>query len=169
MNATRAGIALGSNLGDRLANFCAARDQLLALEDVIPPFLLSSIFETEPVDCEAGAAAFYNAVIEIGYNLSPAELLISLRQIEAQLGRAEEHGRNESRVIDLDLLYFGAVTIDSALIKLPHPRMHRRRFVLAPLAEIRGDLRLPGRNVSVAELLDQLQDPAAARRALTKW
>ncbi len=169
MKTQRAGIAFGSNLGDRLANFCTARKGLVALDGISAPILASSIFETEPVDCEPGAPAFYNAVMEVGYAGTAHELLASIRGIERELGRDDNHPRNESRAIDLDLLYFDGRSSDAGDLRLPHPRMHLRRFVLEPLAEIRIDLHLPNQTVSVGELLEKLQDPAVVNRILEKW
>ncbi|MEP6956060.1 MAG: 2-amino-4-hydroxy-6-hydroxymethyldihydropteridine diphosphokinase [Chthoniobacterales bacterium] len=103
----RAGIALGSNLGDRLAQLSAARLQLSALPEVQPPILASPVYETEPVGCEPGAPPFLNAVVEVDYDGDPYTLLAALRQIEAALGRPAVHARNASRTLDLDLLYLG--------------------------------------------------------------
>ncbi len=136
----RAGIALGSNLGDRLANLIAAREQISALEKTQPPILSSAAYETEPIACEPNAPPFLNAVVEIEYKGEPRELLAALRQIETALGRPAAHARNTSRTLDLDLLYFGELQISEPKLQLPHPRMHERRFVLQPLSDIRRDL-----------------------------
>jgi 2-amino-4-hydroxy-6-hydroxymethyldihydropteridine diphosphokinase len=152
----RAGVALGSNLGDRLANLQAARKGIVDLTGVRPPILSSSIYETDPVGCEPGAGKFLNAVIEFGFDGDASELLAQLRAIESGLGREPEHARNQSRTIDLDLLYFGDDKIDNKELQLPHPRMHLRKFVLAPLADIRPDLMLPNQTKTVRELLASL-------------
>ena len=140
----RAGIALGSNLDDRLANLCAARDEIIELPGVEEPFLFSAIYETEPVGCERGASAFLNAVMEIGYEMNAENLLRELAVIENALGRKRSGERNLSRTIDLDLLYLGEIEMSMPEIELPHPRIAGRRFVLEPLSEIRPDLKLPG-------------------------
>src|SRR4051812_22971782 len=101
----RAGIALGSNVGDRLGNLNAARGEILNLPGVRPPIFNSPIYETEPVDCEPGAASFLNAVIDLAYDGNPHDLFGRLREIEVALGRARDHQKNMSRPIDLDLLY----------------------------------------------------------------
>src|ERR1700704_2704789 len=101
----RAAIALGSNLGDRLANLQNARDQIRALDDSTGLIVQSAIYETAPVDCEPGAQNFYNAVIEVGFEKSADALLEALQEIERALGRERNHERNVSRTIDLDLLY----------------------------------------------------------------
>ncbi|MDQ6656026.1 MAG: 2-amino-4-hydroxy-6-hydroxymethyldihydropteridine diphosphokinase [Verrucomicrobiota bacterium] len=136
----RAGIALGSNLGDRLANLRAAREQITALSSLQLPIFSSAVYETEPIACEPHAPQFLNAVVEIGYAASARELLAALRQIEAALGRPAAHARNTSRTLDLDLLYFDDLRISEPELQLPHPRMHERLFVLQPLSDVRPDL-----------------------------
>ena len=165
----RAGIALGSNLGDRLETLRGARAAIERLPKVEGPMRASSIYETEPVDCEPGAPTFLNAVIEIGYTGAPEELLQELRGIEAALGRPAAHARNTSRTVDLDLLYFGEKTIARLDLVLPHPRMHERRFVLEPLCEIRPDLVLPQQTESVAELLQKLPATPPLVRMASGW
>ena len=165
----RAGVALGSNLGDRLANLCRAREEIEALNGVSPPVLASAIYETDPVGCEPDAAKFLNAAIEFQYDGEAHELLRELAAIEKSLGRPERHAKNFSRTIDLDLLYFGEMKIDTGALQLPHPRIAEREFVLRPLADIRPDLILPKQSAPVRELLARLpQSPAVVRRNV-KW
>ena len=154
----RTGVALGSNLGDRLANLRTARKAILQLPGVTPPVLASAIYETEPIGCEPDAGKFLNAVLEFDYEGNPLELLKRLGELEQALGRLPDRPRNVSREIDLDLLYFGATKIDKEELQLPHPRMHLRRFVLQPLADIRPDLVLPNQTKTVRELLAQLDE-----------
>jgi 2-amino-4-hydroxy-6-hydroxymethyldihydropteridine diphosphokinase len=165
----RIGVALGSNLGDRLASFRAARKAIVDLDGIGPPILASSIYETEPVDCEAGAKRFFNAVLEVDYDGDPANLLRDLKAIENSMGRPFDHARNTSRKIDIDLLYAGDIEIDNEQLHLPHPRMHLRRFVLAPLAEIRPDLVLPNQTQTVGKMLAALDDPAEVVRLGDQW
>ena len=165
----RTGVALGSNLGDRLDNLRAARKAIVDLAGVTAPTLASPIYETEPVDCEPGAAKFVNAVLEFDYKGKPAELLEQLIRIEESLGRGRDHTRNVSRKIDIDLLYFGDAKIDNEQLKLPHPRLHSRKFVLQPLADIRPDLVLPDQTKTVRELLAQLDESAKVIRLTDDW
>lgn len=160
----RAAVALGSNLGDRLANLRAARQAIVQLPNVRPPLLSSPIYETDPLDCESGAGKFLNAVVEFGYDGEPFDLLQKLRQIETVLGRPPDHPRNVSREIDIDLLYIGDVKIDTKELQLPHPRMFERGFVLQPLAYIRPDLVLPEQTKSTSQLLAQVRGQGEARR-----
>ena len=165
----RAGIALGANVGNRAATLRAARGRIQDLDAAEPPLLASAIYETEPVGCEPGAGKFLNAVIEIGFVGEPTQLLAALRQIERDLGRPSVHPRNVSRTIDLDLLYFCDVTIDTPELQLPHPRLHERAFALRPLGDIRPDLILPNHRASVADLLRQLGDTSELVRSESQW
>ena len=165
----RAGVALGSNLGNRLENLRAARRKIVDFTGARPPIQSSSIYETDPVDCEPGAGKFLNAVIEFEFNGDASELLAQLRAIESALGREPKHARNKSRTLDLDLLYFGDVKIDNKELQLPHPRMYLRKFVLAPLADIRPDLILPRQAKTVRELLASLDESDRLIRLTNDW
>ena len=165
----RTAIALGSNLGDRLGNLRAARQRTGDLADVQPPILSSATYETEPIGCEPGAANFLNAVVEFDYEGDPMQLLEQLVRIEESLGRKRDHPKNVSRTIDIDLLYCGDRQIDNEGLRLPHPRMHLRRFVLQPLVDIRPDLILPKQTKSVADLLAELKETDDVVRFRDDW
>ena len=160
----RTAVALGSNLGDRLENLRAARRQIIELDRIQPPVLSSGVYETEPVDCEPGASKFLNTVIEFDFEGDPAQLLEKLVRIEESLGRKRDHPKNVSRKIDIDLLYCGDQQIDNERLQLPHPRMHLRKFVLQPLADIHPELVLPGQTRTVRELLAELKEPGVVVR-----
>jgi 2-amino-4-hydroxy-6-hydroxymethyldihydropteridine diphosphokinase len=164
----RIGIALGSNLGERLANLRAARD---AVSDLATgkTVLASPVYETDPVGCEPGAAKFLNAVVEIEYDGDPTELLEKLIRIEESLGRDRDHARNISRKIDIDILYADELNVRNERLELPHPRMHLRKFVLQPLADIRPDLVLPNQTQTVRELLAQIQDSVKVKPFAEDW
>ena len=165
----RIGVALGSNLGDRLENLRMARTALAKLEGVNDPILASAVYATAPVDCEEGAGEFLNAVIEFEYDDDPAKLLAQLKALERSLGRASPAARNVSRPIDLDLLYADAMEIQQDGLQLPHPRMAARRFVLQPLADIRPEFVLPGQEKTVSELLALLDESAKVVRLTNNW
>ena len=165
----RTAVGLGSNLGDKLNNLRVARDAIVRLAAVSPPVVVSPLYETEPVDCEPGAGKFLNAVMEFDCESRPADLWEELDRIEQSLGRRREDGRNISRTIDIDLLYCGEEKIQSERLQVPHPRMHERRFVLQPLADIRPELVLPGQTKSVRELLARLQESPKVIRLMDRW
>ena len=153
----RAGIALGSNLGDRPANLQAARDCLREIAIPGEPFLEAANYQTEPLLCPPGSPDFYNSVVELAFEGDAFGLLELTQAIEKKLGRIGTPERNTPRIIDVDLLYFGREIIDTEALVLPHPRICERRFVLQPLAEIRPELVLPGQTRSIAEMLERLQ------------
>lgn len=165
----RAGVAIGSNLGEKLANLRNARKDIAALTGVLPPLRSSALYETDPVGCEKGAATFLNAAIEFGYAGEAQDLLHALAAIEKLLGRSAAHARNVSRTIDLDLLYFGELEVESAELQLPHPRITEREFVLRPLADIRPDLVLPRQTEPVSALLLQLTSAETVVRIAAEW
>ena len=159
------GIALGSNLGDRAENL--RRGISLLLESLPGAELIASaaLYETDPVDCKADAQAFLNTVIEIIAPCTPQELHARLKAVESTLGRPEQRERNSPRTLDLDLLYADEVISNDPELILPHPRLHQRRFVLQPLADIRPGLVLPAQNETIAALLQKLDDdPTSVRR-----
>ncbi len=165
----RTAVALGSNLGDRLANLRAAREAIVDLPGVEQPILSSAVYETDAVNCEPGAGKFLNAVIEFDYSGDPFALLKKLREIENALGRPSNHPRNVSRQIDIDLLYAGDVRVDSEELRLPHPRMQDRKFVLQPLADIAPDFVFPGQTQSARELLGGIKEQSGVARFRSEW
>jgi 2-amino-4-hydroxy-6-hydroxymethyldihydropteridine diphosphokinase len=165
----RTAVSLGSNLGDRLHNLRSARKAILSLSTVTPPIFSSPIYETDPVDCELGAKEFLNAVVEFDYEGDPANLLEQLSRIEEGLGRRRDHAKNVSRSIDIDLLYCGERNIENERVQLPHPRMHLRKFVLQPLADIRPDLILRRQKKTVSELLKELGKSGEVIRFAESW
>jgi 2-amino-4-hydroxy-6-hydroxymethyldihydropteridine diphosphokinase len=149
----RVGIALGSNLHERLHLLHAARTHLFALHENHGPFLCSRIYETEPVACPPGSPCFLNAAIEIACTLPPLDLLARLQGIEQNLGRPREHAFHAPRTIDLDILYYDNLHFTLPELALPHPRISERAFVLCPLADICSDRILPGWAKSIAARL----------------
>ncbi|HEY0793154.1 MAG TPA: 2-amino-4-hydroxy-6-hydroxymethyldihydropteridine diphosphokinase [Chthoniobacterales bacterium] len=160
----RSGVALGSNLGDRLQHLRSAFRSLSVLhEGPHEELRTSSIFETIPVGCEPGTGSYLNAVVEVRTSLPPLRFLERLRAIEMQLGRPLKRPRNAPRTIDLDVLYYNNLVLCHDDLVIPHPRLAQRRFVLAPLAEIAPDLVLAGHSRPVSALLGDLVDDEDVR------
>lgn len=155
-------VSLGSNLGDRAGNL------LLGIRGMLEAGLevsrLSSIYETEPVDT-LSQPSFLNLVAELrGDGLPPPEQMMArLLRAEFALGRTRGVAKGP-RTIDLDLLLYGDQTCATDLLTLPHPRLHLRRFVLTPLAELSPNLVHPTLKRTIVELLDDLDDVSGVRR-----
>jgi 2-amino-4-hydroxy-6-hydroxymethyldihydropteridine diphosphokinase len=160
----RSGIAFGSNIGPRLVNLREAYQHVLALNKIGAFVRTSSIYETSPVDSEPGTEEYLNAVMEIEFDGSPVALLDHLLEIELKMGRPSRRPKNSPRKIDLDLLYVGNLVLNQPGIIVPHPQLAKRRFVLAPLAEIVPDLVLPRQSRRVSALLEGLN----SREEVTK-
>jgi 2-amino-4-hydroxy-6-hydroxymethyldihydropteridine diphosphokinase len=149
-------VALGSNLGDSTRILQRAIDRLQGFST--GPLLVSSFWQTDPVDCPPGTPPFTNAVVAL--TPVPAEnahsLLSRLKKLESEFGRQRTSLRNESRTLDMDLIAFGSEVLSGPELTLPHPRAHERAFVLAPLNEIAPDYVLPLQTVPVRVLLSAL-------------
>ena len=153
----RAFVGLGSNLGDREATILRALARLQD-EPELRLVRVSSLRETEPVGY-VDQPQFLNGVAELETELPARDLLTRLLAIERELGRTRGEGPPLGpRTIDLDLLLYGEDTIAEAGLQVPHPRMHVRRFVLEPLAEVAPDIVVPGHG-SVETLVAELESP----------
>ncbi len=157
----RAFIGIGTNLGDRAANYREAIVRIASLPDT-RVVRQSSIYETEPVGEVKGA--FLNGVIEVETGLMADALMRRMLAIERTMGRKRATGRKphrngayRPRVIDLDLLFFNKETVNTRALQLPHPRLHERRFVLAPMAELAPAMIHPKLNASISDLLSNLK------------
>lgn len=148
-----AAIALGSNLGDREKNLMQAVESLRLLGEVVA---VSGFADTTPVGY-TDQPRFLNAAALLRTGLPPADLLGALLSIELQHGRDRSHGIAKGpRTLDLDLLLYGDTVMSSDGLTLPHPEMHRRTFVLQPLAEIAPELVHPVLRRTILELLRAL-------------
>ena len=153
----RAFIGIGSNLGDRRANCREARERISGLPTtrVVKE---SSLYESEP---HGDAKTWFgNSVVEIETELGAPDLLKRLKSIEETMGRKRVKGKRwGSRIIDLDILFYNNEIIDKRNLKVPHPRLPSRRFVLVPLSELAPQFVHPALNATVSEMLATIKDP----------
>jgi len=153
-------LSLGSNLGDRAKNL---HDAVAALRNAgVQVVRISSLYETEPVDY-LHQPWFLNCVVEAETELASLDLLRALRGIEPQMGSKKLIAKGP-RLIDIDILLYGNEVIDTPELQVPHSRMHLRRFVLQPLAEIAPNARHSVSGLSATEMLDRTPDKSAVRK-----
>jgi len=153
-------LSLGSNLGDRAGNLRKAVHRLSELGAVTA---VSSLYETEPVEVERMQPWFLNCVVAIETGLMPKQFLSRTLPIEQELGRRRSDSKGP-RTLDIDIVLFGNAIVDSPGLTIPHPAMHRRRFVLEPLVEIAPHVRHPILKRTARELLNDLPATAGATR-----
>ncbi|MBM3176717.1 MAG: 2-amino-4-hydroxy-6-hydroxymethyldihydropteridine diphosphokinase [Bacteroidetes bacterium] len=146
-------LLIGTNLGNRVNNLQNAIQALKNLGEITG---VSSIYETEPWGLSS-QPTFLNQALMLETSLIPTQLLTQLKAIEKELGRtpSEQWG---SRLIDIDILIYGTLEIQSSELIIPHPRIAERRFALIPLCELNPNLIIPGSRVTIQHLLDQCKD-----------
>ena len=152
-------LSLGSNIGDRAGNIARAVEALGARGMRVTR--QSSLYETEPLELRE-QPWFLNCVVEAETDLMPRQLMNALLEIEREMGRTRRVPKGP-RLIDMDILIFGASEVRTAELEIPHPRMAERRFVLVPFAEIAPEARHPTLQKSVAELLAETPDRSEVR------
>jgi 2-amino-4-hydroxy-6-hydroxymethyldihydropteridine diphosphokinase len=155
-------LSLGSNVGDRESNL---RKAIAELANVGRVTAISSFYETEPVEF-LDQAWFVNCAVGLETSLAPEQLMSKLLEIEQEMGR-QRMQKKGPRTIDIDILLFGKRVIDSPRLRVPHPEMRQRRFVLEPLAEIAPELRHPLLKKTVRELLGDLPPGQLVRKLKT--
>jgi 2-amino-4-hydroxy-6-hydroxymethyldihydropteridine diphosphokinase len=148
-------ILLGGNLGDKRKVFSEARGRLLEL--LGETTAQSAIYETEPWGFES-ENMFWNQALEISTNLSPEEVLNKTQQIEFELGRTRNSNQYNSRIIDIDILFYDDQIISLENLIIPHPRLQERKFALVPLCEIAPKLIHPVYEKSIRQLIEECTD-----------
>ena len=152
-------LSVGSNLGDRDENLRAAIGKLAEIGNVVA---VSSFYETEPVDVVV-QPWFLNCVVKLDTEKMPRQLISAILSLEQSMGRQRRRSKGP-RTIDIDVLLFGSSIIEVPSLTVPHPRLHERRFVLEPLAEIAPDVRHPVFKRTMRELRDALPAGQTVRK-----
>lgn len=152
-------LSLGSNLGDRMQNLKKGIDFLYASETSVKILRTSPFYETEPWGVSAAEEhpPYINVCVAGETNLDPLRLLLYCHSIEDAFGRDRVKSL-APRALDIDILFYDAITLDSPVLKIPHPRLHLRRFVIQPLADIAPDFIHPAFKKSINGLLKECQD-----------
>ena len=153
-------LSVGSNLGDREGNLRTAIEKLKGIGN---PIAVSSFYETEPVEVSGAQPWFLNCAVKLDTEKMPRQLIASILALEQDMGRQRKQQKGP-RIIDLDILLFGSSIIEIPSLTIPHPKLHQRRFVLEPLAEIAPDARHPVFKRTIRELRDALPAGQTVRK-----
>lgn len=161
-------VSIGSNLASEIGppqeivQRALAELKTLSSHDLA----ISSFFCSTPVDCPPGSPDFVNAAVKMNVEdrIRPEDFLKNLQAMEKHFGRVRDFSKNVARTLDLDLICWGRLILDHPELQLPHPRAHHRAFVLAPMAEIDPDFRLPGFDLTVAQQLASLSGDVGIKR-----
>jgi len=156
-------LGIGSNIGNRDANLKEAVTQIgVNIGEILK---VSSVYETEPWGFEADNS-FFNMAVKVVTTHTPSGVLGAILMIEAQLGRIRTEKQYSSRIIDIDILFFDDLIMDEITLKIPHPFLHERKFVLVPLNEIAPDFIHPVLKKSIGSLLKSCEDLSEIRKII---
>ena len=150
----RVALGLGSNLGDRRAHLGTAAAHLG--QTAVSELKMSSMLETEPIDCPDDAGAYLNAAV-VGYTtLSPSDLHAVCESVEDKMGRPRQRDYHDNRIIDIDILLYDDLVFDTTALQIPHIYLTCRDFVLRPLSELAPEWPVPPDNITVAAHLKSM-------------
>jgi len=147
-------ISIGSNMGDSLNN-CRHAIEALCVDGHVRLISQSPFYRTQPVDFRP-QEWFVNVAVKVATKLTPRELLHKLKGIESSFGRGSNSIRFGPRVLDMDIILYGDLIVDTPELIIPHPRMHKRRFVLQPICDIEPSVVHPGFGEPVLALLNKI-------------
>jgi 2-amino-4-hydroxy-6-hydroxymethyldihydropteridine diphosphokinase len=156
-------LGLGTNMGNREANLREAVTRIsVSIGEILK---VSSLFETEPWGFET-ENNFLNMAVEVETSHTPSGVLGAILMTEAQMGRIRTETQYSSRIIDIDILFFDDLIMDEITLKIPHPLLHKRKFVLVPLNEIAPDFIHPVLKKSIGSLLNSCEDLSEIRKII---
>jgi len=164
---SRVFLALGGNLGDPRKAFKAAASKLQQ-HPQIEVIAAAPLYRTPPVGGPSNQPDYLNSVIELATELSPQQLLAFCQEIEDAAGRTRNI-RWEARTLDIDVLFYAQQVLDTPELKLPHPHLHQRQFVLLPLSDLAADFCHQRLQLSIAELLAKLPEAEGITRLTEEW
>jgi 2-amino-4-hydroxy-6-hydroxymethyldihydropteridine diphosphokinase len=150
-------LSLGSNLSDRAAHLASGIEELKKIPGLVF-HAVSPVYETAPAEGASGGA-FLNCAVECSYDGEPIDLLERLEEIERREGRKSK-GDYAARPLDIDIIFFGNLIINSCRLTIPHPRLYKRMFVLVPLADLDPDFSCPKTGKTIRQLLSEISDTA---------
>ena len=162
MNYEKVYLSLGSNLGNRESNLAQATVALSINFEIID-IVSSSYFESEPL-YNKDQPEFLNSVVKFCTSLKPFEVLDVTQKVEKMLGRSKKIEKNQPRIIDIDILFFGDSVIETEKLSIPHPMIALRKFVLLPLAEIEPNFIIPHTKITISDLIDNCPDKSRVVR-----
>jgi len=155
-------LSLGSNLGNRESNLAQATIAL-SINFEIFDIVSSSYYESEPL-YNKNQPEFLNSVVKFCTSLKPFEVLDVTQKVEKMLGRSKKTEKNQPRIIDIDILFFGDSVIETEKLSIPHPMIALRKFVLLPLAEIEPNFIIPHTKITISDLIDNCPDKSRVVR-----
>ena len=162
MNREEVYLSLGSNLGNRESNLAQATIAL-SINFEITDIISSSYYVSEPL-YNKDQPEFLNSVVKFCTTLKPFEVLDVTQKVEKMLGKSNKSVKNQPRIIDIDILFFGNSVIETEKLSIPHPMIALRKFVLLPLAEIEPDFNVPHSNITIADLIYNCPDKSRVVR-----